>query len=96
MKHAILGSNQSFKVGDHDFSKLSLIPDGILILDIPTERSLDEDIDAGDDDGDNRVTTTLGEWYWGQVYYGIKSMVSDGIYIYSFIFLQSLMPPNLE
>ena len=80
MKHAILGSNQSFKVGDHDFSKLSLIPDGILIHDIPTERSLDEDRDDDDDDdGDNSVTTTLGEWYRGQVYYGIKSMVSEGL-----------------
>ena len=49
-------SNQTFKVGDDDFSKLSLIPDAILIHDIPRI----EDNDEGDPDSEeNEVKSTL-------------------------------------
>ena len=74
-KAGIVGSNQTFKVGDHDFSKLSLIPDAILIHDIHKI----EDNDEGDPDTEeNEVKSTLGSWYIGQVFYGIKSMESEG------------------
>ena len=36
-KKVIVGLNQSFEVADHDFSKISVIPDAILIHDIPSE-----------------------------------------------------------
>ena len=31
----VVGVNKSFRVADHDFSKVSLIPDAIFVQDIP-------------------------------------------------------------
>ena len=34
-KKVLVGVNESFRVADHDFSKVSLIPDAIFVQDIP-------------------------------------------------------------
>ena len=34
-KKVVVGVNESFRVADHDFSKVSLIPDAIFVQDIP-------------------------------------------------------------
>ena len=34
-KKVVVGMNESFRVADHDFSKVSLIPDAIFVQDIP-------------------------------------------------------------
>ena len=43
-KRVMVGMNESFQITDHDFSKISLIPDGTLIQDVP---SPDEDDKSG-------------------------------------------------
>ena len=68
-KRVIVGINESFQVTDHDFSKISLIPDGTLIQDVP---SRDEDDKSG------AIKTELGAWYSGQVFYSIKDMALEG------------------
>ena len=35
-KRVIVGSRDSLQVGDHDFSKISMIPDALLLQDIPS------------------------------------------------------------
>ena len=74
-KAVIVGSNQTFKVGDHDFSKFSLIPDAIVLHDVP--RSEEDDAYTDEEEGEY-VKTSLGSWYIGQVFYGIKSMTTEG------------------
>ena len=61
-KKVIVGRNEKFKVADHDFSKMSLIPDAVLVHNIP---------EAGDQ-------LEKGNWYSGAVYYSFKSMVFQG------------------
>ena len=72
-KRVIVGSGETLQVGDHDFSKISLIPDAILIQDIPrpnvTHTGEDEDVLEGSE---------TKSWYRGQVYYSVKSMVGEG------------------
>ena len=62
-KQVIVGCNQSFQVGDHDFSKLSFISDAILVHDIPQSEN-DEELED-----ENEVTSerskNLGEWFQG-------------------------------
>ena len=53
----IVGSNETFMVGDHDFTELSLIPDAYLLHEL-----------LKTDDSEERPKA--GEWYTGQVYYG--------------------------
>ena len=80
-KQVIVGCNQSFQVGDHDFLKLSFIPGGILIHDIPNEdkgEQSEEDESNSEGEDNLQIKTTMGEWYRGQVFYGIKSMASEG------------------
>ena len=63
-KQVIVGCNQSFQVGDHDFSKLSFIPDGILIHDIPNEDKGEqsEEDELNSEGKDNlQIKTTMGE-----------------------------------
>ena len=48
-KQVIVGKNETFQVADHDFSKLSIIPDGILIHKIPENN---EEVQE-DGDGDS-------------------------------------------
>ena len=52
-------------VGDHDFTKLSLIPDVYLLHERPKP------------DG-SEGSTKVGEWYRGQVYYRITSLLTEG------------------
>ena len=70
-----VGLNEKFLLTNHDFSKLSIIPDAHLLHEIPEKDELaDEKVDDGLLDKGSR----LGEWYSGQVFYGFKSMVSEG------------------
>ena len=71
-KRVIVGSRESLQVGDHDFSKTSLIPDAILIQDIPVPQTNDTSKTS------ETVGSTEKSWYHGQVFYGVKSMVSEG------------------
>ena len=60
---------------DHDFSKLFIIPDAYLLHEIlENDELMDEKVDDDLLDKGSR----LGEWYSGQVFYGFKSMVSEG------------------
>ena len=73
-KHVIVGHNETFAVGDHDFTKLSLIPDAILVHDI-SEDNTSSDIlenEAGN------AWENIGRWYQGQIYYGITEMALEG------------------
>ena len=63
-KRVIVGSNKTFMVGDHDFTKLSLIPEAYLLHELP---------EPDDSEGSPKV----GEWYTGQLYYGLKNMVTE-------------------
>ena len=60
---------------DHDFSKLSIIPSAYLLHEIPKKDELTDE--KADDDWLDKGSH-LGEWYSGQVFYGFKSMVSEG------------------
>ena len=74
-KKVIVGLNEEFLATDHDFSKLFIIPDAYLLHKIPENNELmDEKVDDDLLDKGSR----LGEWYSGQVFYGFKSMVSEG------------------
>ena len=83
-KSVIVGTNQIYKVGEHNFSKFSLIPDVILMHDIPyiedTEHFREENDDSDTDKNDqhSQPKTAMGSWYGGQVFYGIKTMPSEG------------------
>ena len=41
-KRVIVGSRKSLQIGDHDFSKISMMPDAILLQDIPSSLTTDE------------------------------------------------------
>ena len=43
-KDVIVGRNEVFKVGDHDFSKVSLIPDAIRIHSIPENEEEEQEV----------------------------------------------------
>lgn len=58
-KRIIVGSNETFMIGDHDFIKLSLTPVAYLLHELP---KLD----------DSEESPKVGEWYTGQVYYRLK------------------------
>ena len=65
------GLNEKFLVTDHDFSKLSNIPDAYLLHEIPEKDELtDEKVDDDLLDKGSR----LGEWYSGQVFYGFNQI----------------------
>ena len=74
-KKVIVGLNEKFLVTDHDFSKLSIIPNAYLLHEtsekdeLANEKVSDDLLDKG---------SRLGESYYGQVFYGFKSMVSKG------------------
>ena len=71
----IVGLNEKFLVTDHDFSKLSIIPDAYLLLEILekdelTDKKVNYDL--------LNKGSCLGKWYSGQVFCRFKSMVSEG------------------
>ena len=70
-KKVVVGVNETFKVADHDFSKLSFIPDAYLLHEIPNQKI--ETFTLENNKDDNNITAkTSKNWYTGQVYYGIK------------------------
>ena len=69
--------NETFKVGYHDFSKLSFIPDAYLLHEIPDQETKISTLERNKD-GNTIMTKTSKIWYTGQVYYGIKNMVTEG------------------
>ena len=71
-KKVLVGVNESFKAADHDFSKVSLIPDAIFVQDIPEPRDDKSADEYLHDDSKN-------SWFRGQVYYGVKNMVTQAI-----------------
>ena len=73
-KHVIVGRNEAFAVGDHNFTKLLLIPDAILVHDISEDNTSSDTFE--NEDGNAREN--IGRWYQGQVYYGIKEMALEG------------------
>ena len=70
-KGVIVGKNQTFKVGDHDFSKSSLIPDAILVHTIPDAAEVKEE-------EFERNKQSVGNWYRGKVFYSVKNMATEG------------------
>ena len=69
-KQVIVGLNETFKVGDHDYSKVSLIPDATLIHYIPEKEEENEEIVTNN--------SRCGDWYTGKVYYSVKDMPMEG------------------
>ena len=67
-KQVIVESGESLEACDHDFSNISMIPDAILIQDIPKPQ-----VNNGEEDSDVTEGNSDNSWYRGQVYYGIKS-----------------------
>ena len=69
-KEVVVGVNESFRVADHDFSKVSLIPDAIFVQDIPESQDDKPADEYLHDDNKNA-------WFCGQVYYEVKNMVTQ-------------------
>ena len=67
----MVGKNETLKVGDHDFSKVSLIPDAILFHTIPEKED-----ELNENEEPNKQT--IGQWYTGQVFYSVKDMPLQG------------------
>ena len=65
-----VGVNESFRVADHDFSKVFLIPDTIIVQDISEPQ---DDKLADEYLHDDRKNS----WFCGQVYYRVKNMVTQ-------------------
>ena len=61
-KKVIVGLNEKLMVTNHDFSKLSIIPDAYLLHEIPEKDELTDE-KVNDDLLDKRLR--LGEWYSG-------------------------------
>ena len=68
--HCIVFFFFSFRVADHDFSKLSLIPDAIFVQDIPKPQHFKPADEYLHDDSKN-------SWLRGQIYHGVKNMVTQ-------------------
>ena len=57
-KRFIVRVNESFKVANHDFSKISTVPDAVFVQQIPEEN---------DSEGD-KFNIDTNSWFSGQVY----------------------------
>ena len=73
----IIGKNEVFKVADHDFRKLSIIPDAVLVHDIPANYEQTTE-DESEKELISCSKSSKGDWYARKVYYSFKSMVLDG------------------
>ena len=60
-KREIVGENKSFQVADHDFSKLSIVPDGTLIQTIPENEKVP--LDNQSDGLESSESCNQGQWY---------------------------------
>ena len=76
-KKVVVSVNETFKVGDHNFSKLSFIPDVYLLHEEPDQETKISTLESNKDDN-TIMTKTSKIWYTGQVYYGLKNMVTEG------------------
>ena len=68
----IVRKNEKFKVGDYDFSKVSVIADAILVHSIAQEDHKED----GEDTECNK--DTVGKWYSAKVLYNVKDMEIQG------------------
>ena len=66
-KAVIVGKNETFKVGDHDYSLLSLIPDTIILHSIPEKNDEEEE-----DENTECNKQSVGKWYSGKVFYSLS------------------------
>ena len=76
-KNVVVGVNETFKVADQDFSKLSFTPDTYLLHEIPGQENKISTLESNEDDN-TIMAKTSKDWYTGQVYHGIKNMVTEG------------------
>ena len=74
-KKVVVGVNETFKVGDHDFS-ISFILDAYLLHEIPDQETEISTLESNEDDNTSMAKSSKN-WYTGQVYYGIKNMVTE-------------------
>ena len=63
-KKVIVGVNQSFQVGDHDFNKISIISDAVFVQNIPENHEEQANV--------LRQESIAKSWFSGQVYYSFK------------------------
>ena len=71
-KVVIVGKNEKLKVGDHDFSKVSVILYAILIHSVSEKDHKDD----GKDTECNR--DTAGKWYFGKPFTALKILATQG------------------
>ena len=67
---SVITGKKTFKVGDHDFSKVFMIPDGTLIHTILILIEIEDNVECN--------KKSLGAWYTGQMFYTVKDMVTEG------------------
>ena len=76
---AIVGKTENLVVANHHYSRLSFLPDAYLLHDIPDSENVDEvTTEESCDDVVFGKKSCLGGWYSGQVFYGFKSMITEG------------------
>ena len=74
----IVGEKQKFVVGDQDFSKLSIIPDVVLVYGIPSSIDCESRDEEDQDDCSSKVESNSGNsWYRGTVLYAFKNMITE-------------------
>ena len=76
-KKVVVGLNKTFRVADHDFSKLSFMWDAYLLHEIPDQETEISTLE-NNKDGNTIMAETFKNCYTGQVYDGIKNMVTEG------------------
>ena len=64
-KKVVVGVTETFKVADHDFSKLSFIPDAYLVHEIPDQETEISPLESNVDDN-TIMTETIKNWYTGK------------------------------
>ena len=67
-KEVVAGLKESFQVADHDFIKISIVPDALFIQQIPEEN----------DSGGDEFNIDTNSCFSGQAYYAFKNMVTQG------------------
>ena len=77
-KKVIVGENEVFKVAAHDYSKLSIIPDGILLHQIPETENVTNPPEKITECETQESQPKVGGWYAGNAHYCFKNMVSEG------------------
>ena len=65
----IISKNEVFKVVDHDFRNLSIIPDAVLVHEIPEKYE-----QTTEDESEELISSSKSS----KVYYSFKSMVREG------------------